>query len=108
VSPGRSQVSGSTEGVEKEDAEPAPGHSLQFVGRRKSLHVCNAPKADAKSEPWQPVTKGHGGNRREPEFGQYALRKKPRIGATISKKDYAIQCESNCRTFVRGAKLMAV
>src|SRR5262245_3920431 len=23
------------------------GHSLQIVARRKSLHVCNAPKADA-------------------------------------------------------------
>jgi hypothetical protein len=28
------------------------GHSLHIVGHRKSLHVCNAPKADAKSEPW--------------------------------------------------------
>jgi len=26
-------------------ATPASGHSLQIVGRRKSLHVCNAPKA---------------------------------------------------------------
>ena len=27
-------------------------HSLQIVGRRESLHVCDAPKADAKAEPW--------------------------------------------------------
>ncbi len=31
----------------------ATGHSLQIVGRRESLRVCNAPKADAKSEPWR-------------------------------------------------------
>jgi hypothetical protein len=29
------------------------GYSLQIVGRRKSLHVCNARKADAKSGPWR-------------------------------------------------------
>ena len=29
------------------------GQSLQIVARRKSFHVCDALKADAKSEPWR-------------------------------------------------------
>jgi hypothetical protein len=59
------------------------GHSLQIVGRRKSLHVRNAPKADSKSQPWQPVTKG---NRREPSSSDDMPFARSRSGGTISKK----------------------
>jgi hypothetical protein len=62
------------------------GHSLQIVWRRKLLHVCNAPKADAESEPWQPVTKGHGGNRREPPSSDNMVFAGSRIGGTTPKK----------------------
>jgi hypothetical protein len=62
------------------------GHSLQIVGRQKSLHVCNAPKADAKSEPWQPVTKRHGGNRRQPPSSDHMVFAGRQIGGTIPKK----------------------
>jgi hypothetical protein len=52
------------------------GSSLQIVGRRKSLHVCNAPKADAKLGPGSLSRRLMAIIAMSPQFGHYGLRRK--------------------------------
>jgi hypothetical protein len=62
------------------------GASLQIVGRRKSLYVCNAPKTDAKLEPGSLSRRHMAVIAMSPQFGHYGLRRKMNWWDNFKKK----------------------